>query len=406
MIFVEDLTDRKIAEEQQRLLHAEREVHEALQIEAQRISQAKDRFFATLSHELRTPLNSILGWVYIAKRSDFEPEKTRQAIQLIEQSARAQAQLISDILDINRISTGRIPLEKTEISLQGLLRTSIEQSRPAAQAKNLSLDLTTCPETATVLGDPTRLHQCLWNIITNAVKFSPPGGHINLSASVAGGSVEILVQDTGIGIKVEVLPRIFEHFVQGDSSSTRAHGGLGLGLAITKHLIEMHGGTIHATSEGKNLGSLFTITLPLAPTSENQQNLTKAATPAQAHSLHGATILVIDDHDNSRVVLHRILEDARATVISVTSADEGLKSVAAHTPDIILCDLSMPHRDGYYFIQQLRSLGVVTPTIAVSANTFPADVERTKRAGFDLHLPKPIDPDVLLEQLAVLLSLA
>jgi PAS domain S-box-containing protein len=408
---VHDITAHKQAEiERERLLAAER----TARAEAERIGHVKDEFLATLSHELRTPLNVILGWIHLLTTSRMGPEETAQALEIIRRSARSQAQLIEDLLDMSRIVSGKLRMDMQRVELVSIIDAAIESVRPAAEAKGVRLIKTLDPAGGSVLGDPNRLQQIVWNLLSNAVKFTPKGGRVQTLLSHAHGHVEIEVNDTGQGIPREFLPHVFERFRQADASTTRRHTGLGLGLAIVRHLIELHGGSVIVESAGEGRGASFTVALPALEPEETP--LIAVALPATALSLEnpiagrprlsGVKVLVVDDERESRELVRRLLEDCEASVITAASASEALVALRRNRPTVLLSDIGMPEEDGYSLIRHVRQLpaneGGQTPAAALTAFARGEDRARTLSSGYQIHLSKPVEPSALLAAVASL----
>jgi signal transduction histidine kinase/ActR/RegA family two-component response regulator len=388
------------AEERARLLDAER----IARAEVERVSLLKDEFLATLSHELRTPLNAVLGWSDILlSRSDVEAP-ARRGLEAIVRNARSQAQLIDDLLDMNRILSGKIRLDVQAVDLHAVVEASIDSVRPSADAKTISIHSTLDPETGTVFGDPNRLQQIVWNLLTNAVKFTPKGGHVDLGLRRIDSHVELTVRDSGVGIAPSFLPFLFERFRQADASTTRKFGGLGIGLSIVKHLVELHGGTVKADSPGEGRGATFSVTLPLRAIGEREADRPGPKDIVPIHrdsavSLAGIRIVVVDDEQDARELLQLVLDGASAEVYVASSAEEGLALVKKHHPDIIVSDIGMPERDGYQFIHDVRTLtngDSRTPAIALTAFARPEDRTRAMLAGYQVHVAKPIEPPQLI----------
>ncbi|HEX8150001.1 MAG TPA: PAS domain S-box protein [Pyrinomonadaceae bacterium] len=380
---------------------------------AEEANRLKDEFLATLSHELRTPLTSILGWTRLLVQGRLDEAATRMALETIDRNATAQTQLIEDVLDVSRIISGKLALHVEPVELAAVVRNAADAVRLAAEAKGIRLTLDT--RAATVSGDPTRLQQVAWNLISNAVKFTPEGGSVEVRLERGDSHVEIVVTDTGQGIPPEVLPYVFERFRQADSSMNRAHGGLGLGLAIVRHLAEMHGGTVEAESPGPGQGATFRVKLPLLVVYAPQARAAEpdaGAPPAPGGSLncppelHGLRVLVADD-DDSRVLVRSVLEMCGAEVTAVGSAREALREVERLKPDVLVSDLGMPGEDGYWLIREVRALpadgGGKTPAAALTAYARAEDRLRTLRAGYQQHVTKPAEPQELV---AVVASLA
>lgn len=393
---VVDVSTRKIAERET----ARRE-------DAERINQAKDDFMVILSHELRTPLNSILGWIHLVKRRQGDPAVLQQGLSAINDSARAQAQLINDILDVGRIVSGKFSLCIDKVSLEKSIGSAINAVLPLAQAKGITIK-SSVDKPVQVKGDSQRLVQCLWNLLTNAIKFTQEGGHIEVRLRTAGNSIEIEVQDDGQGIKPEILPHIFERYRQADTTSRRVHGGLGLGLAIVKHIVELHGGEISVQSKPES-GSLFCIKLPyegdiaegpvFGSSEEHSENWER---------LKDVKVLIVEDNIEARELLREQLSDAGAKVIAAGSAEEGILNIKSGHPDVIVSDIAMPHRDGYQFMEEVRRLasydGGKTPAIALTAHARPEDRRRALAAGYQEHLAKPVDPSSLLSSIVRVLG--
>ncbi len=403
-----DITARKRAEDTLRgIVDTER----AARAEIDRVSRLKDEFLATLSHELRTPLTAILGWakVLLLKRDD--PASLGKGLDAIARNAKAQARLIDDLLDMNRIASGKVRLEVQSTDLAAVVEAAVEAARPSAEAKEIRLraDLSSLPEP--VSGDPHRLQQVLWNLLSNAIKFTPRGGRIDVALARTESHVEVSVRDSGIGIEPHFLPQVFDRFRQADASTTRSHGGLGLGLSIARQLVELHGGSIRATSDGLDHGATFVVALPL----DAPRRAPKRARPAgpgaagKGHAgtrLAGLRVVVVDDEADARHLVEQLLRDAGAEVHAAASAAEALVLVEAARPDVLLSDIGMPECDGYEFIRQVRALapehGGKTPAVALTAFARTEDRLRTMVAGYQVHLAKPLEPDELVNAVASL----
>lgn len=425
---MQDITDKKLIEsEREQLLWNEKNAR----AEAETANRMKDEFLATLSHELRTPLSSILGWSRLLKGNQLPDAQTERAIETIERNAKAQAQLIEDVLDVSRIISGKMRLKVVPLDLEKAIDAAVDAVRPAAEAKEISLERAIDSD-AMIAGDADRLQQIIWNLLSNAIKFTPRGGRVQIALERAAPHVEIVVTDTGIGIAPETLPYIFERFRQSDSSTTRNHGGLGLGLAIVRHLVELHGGTVHASSDGLNQGSVFTVTFPqIAARSDDEaaedpesesgaSSSSPRSSPSQPPPPHsssekeatfvcppeiaGRRILIVDDEADTREMLIYIFESCGALVSGVGSVAEALALIGKDTFDVLVSDIGMPERDGYDLIENLRSLppekSGKMPAIALTAYARREDRARVLAAGFQRHVSKPVDPSELLAVVA------
>lgn len=408
---VNDITDRRAFDaERERLLLNER----AARAEAERANQLKDEFLATLSHELRTPLNAIVGWAQILKNSEAKPEDYREGIEAIERNAKAQTELISDLLDVSRIISGKMRLELQPVELATLIRSAVEGFAATAITKGIVIDQDLDPRVGMIQADPGRLQQVIWNLGHNAVKFTPACGEIIVRMRRLENEIEITVSDTGQGINPAFLPHIFERFRQEDGTTRRNHGGLGLGLAIVKHLVEMHGGRINAASEGEGKGATFSVFLPLngpaASAKEPGAILDRNAHAAKDHHralLEGTRILIVDDDTDARTLIHRVLKRYGAKVTEAETVDEALNLLTQSPPAVLISDIGMPKRDGYDLIAAVRSKGYsadALPAIALTAFARPEDQKHSLVAGFQKHLPKPVDTHALIEAVAVLVG--
>jgi PAS domain S-box-containing protein len=373
--------------------------------EAQAANRAKDEFLATLSHELRTPMTSALGWASMLRLTDLAPDTFRLALETIERSIRAQAKLIDDIFDVSRIVTGKLQLQIARVDLPAIIQSAVETIQPSIAAKSLRLETAYAEIRGTLAGDAGRLQQVVWNLLSNAVKFTPDGGTIRIGLTPAEGSVQVSIRDTGQGIPQRLLPAVFERFRQGDSTSTRAHGGLGLGLAIVKSIVELHGGSVTAESAGEGQGSVFTLTLPLSPV---QEDASAAVSPAVSPdiSLSGIEVLVVEDDDDTRVMLTKTLERHGASVTAVASAPAALDALRAHRPHVVVSDIAMPGEDGCTLLMKIRNGAVEScrdvPAIALTAFARPGDRDRVLAAGFLDQLTKPVDAAVMLQTVRAL----
>ncbi len=401
-----DITDLKRAESQRDdLLQAERAARAA----AERASLLKDEFLATLSHELRTPLNAVLGWANILRLGKLHGEELKQGLDTIERNARAQSEIIEDLLDMSRIISGKVRLDVQRLDLPSIVQSAVETARPTAEAKGIRLQTVIDPlNGVTVSGDVNRLQQVLWNLLSNAVKFTPNGGCVQVLLDRVDSHLEISVIDTGEGIAPEFLPYVFDRFQQGDASTTRRHSGLGLGLAIVKQLVELHGGNIHVKSGGIGQGAAFTVRLPLIavysePDKETRQPRTelRESRPLPEASLANVHVLVVDDEIDGRNLVKRLLEMAGATVAMAGSASEAMERILVRRPDVLVCDIGMPGEDGHSLIQRLRLLeqsqeNATLPAVALSAYARSEDRTKAIRSGFQNHLAKPVEPAELL----------
>jgi PAS domain S-box-containing protein len=403
---------QKAAEERKILLDSER----SARAEAERTSQMKDEFLATLSHELRTPLTAILGWAQVLRRGSRDEADLHRGLQTIERNARAQAQLIEDLLDMSRITSGKVMLDMQLLSPLTAIEAAIETVRPAADAKSITItrDLNVGCQVA---ADPSRLQQIIWNLLSNAIKFTPRGGAVTVHAGEAEGHVSITVIDTGIGIRPEFLAHVFERFRQADSTTTRRHGGLGLGLSIVKNLVELHGGTVAACSPGEGQGASFTVNLPRANSAgaaQRQQRASGAARrlpiPQQESGLRnlgGLRVLVVDDEPDARDLIRRILSDCNAQVSTANNATEALALVEATRPQLLVSDLGMPDIDGFELLAKVRALGPNRggnlPAIALTAFARPDDRLKALESGFRDHVSKPVEPTELINAIALCL---
>jgi PAS domain S-box-containing protein len=421
---IEDITSRKQAEEallektrNLELLNEERkallESERAARAAAERMSEMKDEFLATLSHELRTPLNAILGWSQVLRTGPKHETDYAKGLETIERNARVQTQLIEDLLDMSRITSGKLRMDVQRLQPVALVEAAVETVTPAANAKGIRLEAVVDPSAGPISGDPGRLQQVVWNLLSNAIKFTPRDGKVQVFLERVNSQVEIRVADTGIGIKPEFIPYLFERFRQGDASTTRKYGGLGLGLSIVKSLVELHGGTVSVSSEGEGRGTTVTVSLPL--TAVNQRPEEADRTPQKTHrsapayspiesELAGLKVLVVDDQPDARELVKRVLEDSGAEVFPAATAAEALALLAAWRPDVLVSDIGMPEADGYELLRRIRALGVERggkiPAIALTAFARSEDRTRALRAGFMVHVSKPVDPSELVATVA------
>ncbi|MEH2443487.1 ATP-binding protein [Nostoc sp.] len=403
-----DITERKVAEaERDRLLQLE----QAARTEAERANRIKDEFLAVLSHELRSPLNPILGWARLLQTREFHQTEIKKAIATIERNAKLQAQLIEDLLDVSRILQGKLNLNMFPVNLVLVIEAGLETVRLAAEAKDIQIKTMLDASLTHVLGDSGRLQQVIWNLLSNAVKFTPEGGKIAIRLERIDTQAQITVSDTGKGINPEFIPYVFEYFRQADSTTTRRFGGLGLGLAIVRHLIELHGGTIWAESLGEGQGAIFTVRLPLIKkelTPKEQINIDPLNDSSTTEILTGIEILVVDDDDDTREFHTFVLEQEGARVIAVVSAKEALQVLAESQPDILLSDIGMPETDGYMLMRQVRALQAKQakqiPAIALTAYAGEINQQQALESGFQRHLSKPVEPEELVNAIATLIG--
>jgi PAS domain S-box-containing protein len=396
---IRDITNRKRAEEERRLLL---ESTQAARAEADAANRMKDEFLATLSHELRTPLTAILGWSHLLTDGKLDEQGSKRAIETIARNARAQKKLIDDLLDISRIITGKLRLEVRPVNLAPMIEAIVDGVRPAADSRNIHLETALDARVSPISGDPSRVQQIIWNLLTNAVKFTPKGGRVQVRLERIDSHVEFAVKDTGQGIDPEFLPHVFDRFRQADSSRTRRHRGLGLGLSIVRELVELHGGTVTAHSTGEGEGTTFKVKLPLLRTAKlSDVDITdtligsKTLTDWQP-SLANLRVLVVDDEPDARELVAAVLIGRDAEVVSVESAGEALEEMERQQFDVLVSDIGMPLMDGYELIEKVRQLsaerGGRTPAAALTAYAGLEDRIRALWAGYQMHIPKPIEP--------------
>jgi PAS domain S-box-containing protein len=396
---------QRAAEDRKALLESER----AARNTAERSSDIKDEFLATLSHELRTPLNAILGWSKILRSSSKDPIDLAKGLEAIERNARAQTQLIEDLLDMSRITSGKLRLEIQPVRPSTFIDEAVDTVKTAADAKEIRLERVLDPTIGPISGDPVRLQQVVWNLLSNAIKFTPQGGRVRVTMERVNSYIEISVADTGCGIKPEFLPHLFERFRQADATTTRQHGGLGLGLSIVKTLVELHHGTVTARSAGLGEGTTITVRLPAAiPQREGERRHAAATQPMltslTAMELAGLTVLVVDDQSDARELIRRVLEDSAAKVLTAATAHEALRLIEQQLPHVLVSDIGMPEVDGYELLKRVRALGTNRggrlPAIALTAFARSEDRTRALRAGFMVHVAKPVDPTELVATVA------
>ena len=397
-----DITEQKReALERERLLHNER----AARTEAERANRVKDDFVAMVSHELRTPLNAILGWTDLLKSAGGDTDLLARGVDVIARNTRLQAQVIGDLLDVSRIVSGKIALDLSRLDLTSVLTNSVEALQAPALAKGVALTTRIALGPIATVGDPARLQQIVWNLLSNAIKFTPKGGSVTVELRRLDGHAEIVVTDTGAGIPSDFLPDLFERFRQASAMTTRRHGGLGLGLSIAKHLTELHGGSIRASSRGEGKGATFVVTLPLKseePMSlltDRRRDSDEAAAQAGKVSLTGLSVLVIEDDQDTRDLIRRLLESHRAHVVVAATAPEALEVLQRDRPDMIVSDIGLPDVDGYELIRRIRGLDdalAQTPAVALTAFARFEDRTRALAAGFNAHVAKPVEPSELV----------
>ncbi len=398
-----DLTDRRAAEQVERELvraQAERSAAEAVARRAEEANRIKDEFLATVSHELRTPLNAIVGWAALLRQQKLEPT-TARAVEVIDRNAKAQVKIVEDILDMSRIVNGKLRIDPRPTDIVAVARDTVEVVRPSAEAKQLVLMLEYPDDVVLLSADPDRVQQVLWNLLSNAVKFTEPKGSVLVKIVRHGTNVHLSVTDTGRGIEPEFLPYVFDRFKQADSSTTRRFGGLGLGLSLVKHIVELHGGSVRAQSAGPGTGATFTVVLPVRAVQQHVEPEPEAPAPPAAASLprgdlRGVRVVVVDDEPDARQLIATMLTNAGAEVEVAGSAREALEAVRKHRPDMVVSDIGMPDEDGYALVRELRALspeeGGGIPTIALTAYTRTEDRNRALAAGFTTHIGKPVSP--------------
>jgi signal transduction histidine kinase/ActR/RegA family two-component response regulator len=414
-----DSLEQRVAEQTAALRASEEELRVLFQSEqearrkAEEANRIKDEFLSTVSHELRTPLNAILGWTWLLASKQMDAAEHKRAVATIERNARAQSQIIDDLLDVSRIITGKLRLKVRRLDLVQVIEAAVDSIRPAAEAKAITLDIQLDPAAARLSGDPGRLQQVVWNLLSNAVKFTPSGGRVEVRLDEVGNNARLAVKDSGMGIRPDFLDYVFDRFRQADSSTTRTHGGLGLGLSIVRHLVELHGGTVAAESPGDGQGATFTVLLPMAARPLRTEPVPEPPHPAGpapedgngAGRLDGRRILVVDDERDALEVVSAALEQLGAQVAAAGSAAEAMAEVRRFAPDVLVADIGMPGEDGYSLIRRIRQLdgGLGSlPAVALTAYAGEADRQRALSAGYQLHLPKPVEPHDLAAAVATL----
>jgi len=402
----------KIARDITEQIQAHKELDAAYR-QAEESSRLKEEFLATISHELRTPLSAILGWARMLRLGQLSEENAAKALDTIERNARAQAQLIDDLLDVSRIVTGKLRMDVRPSDPSSFIDAAVDAVRPAAEAKGVRMQKVMDTGLISIPGDPVRLQQVIWNLLSNAIKFTPRGGRVQIRSERVNSHLEIVVSDTGQGISPDFLPHVFDRFRQADQKTSRQHGGMGLGLAIVRHLVELHGGNVSAASDGEGKGSTFIVRLPISPiykvdaTGARVHPAARDLLPANeaTERLDGLRILVVDDEPDTRDLLKQGLENCGANVRLAASAAEAVDSIVAEIPDMLISDIGMPGIDGYDLIRQIRGLpadaGGKIPAVALTAYTRVEDRLQALRAGYDMHVPKPVE---LAELVAVAAS--
>lgn len=413
-----EIAERKQAEAALRVVKDELEQllarEQMARAEAESANRMKDEFLATVSHELRTPLNAIIGWSHMLRTASLDNATAARAVETIERNAKSQAQLVEDILDVSRVITGKLRLNMGPVDAASVINAAIDSVQLAADSKGIQLEVTLDPSARHISGDANRLQQVVWNLLANAIKFTPSGGRVEVRLERADPDVQIKVSDTGQGVKPGFLPFIFDRFRQADGTSTRRHGGLGLGLAIVRHLVELHGGTVSADSAGEGCGATFTIKLPHAVTHSRpaQKRNTGNLWPTQETkstikplpSLDGLQILLVDDEPDSLQILNVMLAEYGARVFAVASAAEAMEALQWYKPDVLVSDLAMPDEDGYSLISKVKALEAETgkpiPAVALTAYVRVEDRARALAAGFNMFVPKPVEPTELITAIA------
>jgi PAS domain S-box-containing protein len=400
-----DISERKRMElERDRLLASA----QAAQKEAEHANRLKDEFLATASHELRTPLTAVVGWSRMLRTGKLDAENSARALEAIERNATLQTKLIDDLLDVSRIITGKLILDRRAIEMAHVLSDAVNTVRPAADAKHITIVTSFDAETGPVLGDANRLQQVVWNLLSNAVKFTPKNGRIEVGLQRVNSQAEISVRDSGEGISSEFLPYVFDRFRQGDGKTTRLHSGLGLGLAIVRHLVELHGGTVNAHSDGRGRGATFKVRLPVLSINSVPGSKTAASDLTKARGtdglsiecpprLDGVRVLVVDDDSDTRQMLKAVLSECQAHVIIAASAAEAIEEIERRKPDVLVSDLGMPEQDGYELIKKVRGMEsadhtVRIPALALTAYAKAEDRVRALASGYQVHLSKPVEP--------------
>jgi PAS domain S-box-containing protein len=414
---IDDVSERVAREQELEVLLAR---EQAAKAEAEAANRAKDEFLAVVSHELRTPLNAIYGWIQILRSTKTDRKTSEHALDSMSRNARAQAKIIEDILDVSRIIAGKIRLDVRQVDFAGIIKSAIDTLQPAVDNKGIHLSSSLDPRAGPVSGDASRLQQVVWNLLSNAVKFTPKGGSIDVRLDRVESYVELTVSDTGQGISPDFLPHVFERFRQADSTSTRKHGGLGLGLSIVRHLIEIHGGEVEAHSEGEGRGATFSVSLPLMAVRRDEvasarNPFLSAQTPNAENrspdsdiSLEGLRVLIVDDEPDARDMLDLLLRQCDADVRVTATVSDALEAIVRWKPDVMVSDIGMPVEDGYALINKVRSLkpelGGDTPAVALTGYASPEDRQRLLASGYQAHLTKPVEINDLVKEIVRLAS--
>ena len=411
-----DITRQKqIEDERDLLLAREKEAREQAEV----ASRAKDEFLGLLSHELRTPLNSILGWTRILSSHHLDEAAAEQALETIDRNAKLQARLIDDMLDVSRIISGKLRLDAQPVDLTTVINAAVETLRPAAEAKHIHMNVALDFGTGTVLGDPVRLQQVVWNLVSNAVKFVPREGSVRVALRRIESQVEILVMDNGPGIDEDFLPFVFDRFRQADSTANKRFAGLGLGLSIVRHLVELHGGTVEASNGGEGEGAIFSVKLPVMALSRSVEQMmassNRASTNSNAHlafdhppDLSGVKVLAVDDELDARMLLEALFKQCGAEIRTCSSVAETLEALEEYDPDVLVSDIGLPGEDGYSLIRKVRELeketGQRLPAVALTAFARTEDRVQALTAGYNMHVPKPVEPAELALVIASLVK--
>ena len=411
-----EVEERRQVEERLRVALSGEQIARA---EAETANRLKDEFLATVSHEIRTPLNAIIGWSHLLRSGRLDDASIARAIETIDRNAKMQAQLIEDILDVSRVITGKLRLRNESVDIASVINAAIDSVQLAIDSKDLHLEVTLDPSARHTFGDAGRLQQVVWNLLSNAIKFTPTGGRIKIKVKRSEGNMQLLVSDDGQGISPDFLPFIFDRFRQADGTSTRHHGGLGLGLAIVRHLVELHGGAISADSAGAGEGATFSITLPLAPQSQTLRKKVTGRLRAEEVSkghftslplLDGVKVLLVDNDADTLQVVRAMLDGSKAVVQTATSVNEAMEMLVWYNPHVLVSDLAMPDEDGYSLIRKVRTLGAdkgyQIPAIALTSYVRVEDRTRALAAGFNMFVPKPLQPDELITAIVSLADIS